>query len=75
MENLKKLWSQKIYIYLFFLGMMGRLAVYVGPDRLPYIKILMGVTIGCMILGEKLPKAFKEHFNSIMGKIEKGPNG
>ena len=62
MDILKELLSQRISRYCFFLGMMGGLATFFGPNRLSYIKTLIGVTIGCMILGKKFPKALKDYF-------------
>lgn len=65
MNNLKELLSHRILRYCVFLGLMGGLATIFGPNKLSYIKMLMGVTIGCMILGEKLPNALKDYFGGI----------
>ena len=62
METLKELLSQRIWRYCFFLGMMGGFATFIGSNRLFYVKCLIGVIIGCIILGKKLPKALKDYF-------------
>ena len=75
MDILKELLSQRISRYCFFLGMMGGLATFFGPNRLSYIKILIGITIGCMILGEKLPAAMKDFLRWTKEKIKSRSNG
>lgn len=62
MDIITELLSQRISRYCFFLAMMGGLATLFGPNRLSYIKILIGVTFGCMILGKRFPKALKDYF-------------
>ena len=54
----------KIYLkfrlanYGFFLGLSG-LATLVGPDRNYCIKLAIGVTIGCILLGDRLINGLK----------------
>ena len=62
MDILKELLSQRMSRYCAFLGIMGGLATFFGPNRISYIKILIGVTFGCMILGKRFPKTLKDYF-------------
>lgn len=72
MDIIKELWHQKISRYCAFLGMMGGLATFLGPNKLIFVKILMGITVGCMILGEKLPAALKDYLQWSKEKFKNG---
>ena len=58
-DLLKVYWKLKLVHYGLFLGMMGGFANFIGPDRDHWIKIAIGVTIGCMLLGARLINALK----------------
>ena len=58
-DLLKIYWKLRLAHYGLFLGLMGGLATLVGPDRNHWIKLAIGVTIGCILLGDRLPKAVK----------------
>ena len=58
-DLLKIYWKLRLPHYGLFLGLMGGLATLVGPDRNHLIKLAIGVTIGCILLGDRLPKAVK----------------
>ncbi len=42
-----------------FMSMVGLLAAFIGPNHGVEIKILIGMTIGAMILGPRLPRALR----------------
>ena len=46
--------------YAAFIGIIGGIASFVGPNHHGLIKAMIGVVVGCMILGNRLPKALKE---------------
>lgn len=62
----------KLYLrlmkYAAFMGIIGGIASFVGPPHHGLIKAYIGVTIGAMVLGNRLPLAFKELWN-IMDEI------
>ena len=58
-----------------FMSMVGLVAAFIGPDHGVEIKILIGMTIGAMILGPRFPQALKrlyfanyEMIRKILGK-------
>lgn len=40
-----------------FMSMVGLLAAFIGPNHGVEIKILIGMTVGAMILGPRFPRA------------------
>ncbi|MDE6521638.1 MAG: hypothetical protein K2L17_02375 [Muribaculaceae bacterium] len=42
-----------------FMSMVGLLAAFIGPNHGVEIKILIGMTVGAMILGPRFPRALK----------------
>lgn len=54
----------KLYLrllrYAAFMGIVGGIASFVGPPHHGLIKALIGVTIGAMLLGNRLPLALKK---------------
>lgn len=62
----------KLYLrllrYAAFMGIVGGIASFVGPPHHGLIKALIGVTIGAMLLGSRLPLTLKELW-SIMDEI------
>lgn len=42
-----------------FMSMVGLLAAFIGPNYGVEIKILIGMTVGAMILGPRLPRALR----------------
>lgn len=46
--------------YAMFMGILGGIATFIGPPRHGLIKAGIGIVIGAMILGNKLPAALKE---------------
>lgn len=51
------LWLMK---YAMFMGILGGIASFIGPPRHGLIKAGIGIVIGAMILGNRLPAALKE---------------
>lgn len=53
----------KVYLrlmkYAAFMGIVGGIASFVGPPHNGLIKAYIGVTIGAMLLGRRLPLALK----------------
>lgn len=43
-----------------FVGTIGGIASFVGPNHHGLIKAMIGVVVGCMLLGNRFPKAIKE---------------
>lgn len=62
----------KLYLRLMkhaaFMGIIGGIASFVGPPHSGLIKAYIGVVIGAILLGSRLPLAFKELW-SIMNEI------
>ena len=63
----------KLMKYGAFIGIIGGIASFVGPPHHGLIKAMIGVIIGCMLLGKRLPIALKEMYDAtkpIMDEIE-----
>lgn len=54
----------KLMKYGAFIGIIGGIASFVGPPNHGLIKAMIGVVIGCMLLGKRLPKALKEMYDA-----------
>lgn len=46
--------------YAMFMGILGGIASFIGPPHHGLIKAALGVVVGAMILGSRLPTALKE---------------
>ena len=46
--------------YAMSMGILGGIASFIGPPRHELIKAGMGVVVGAMLLGNKLPSALNE---------------
>ena len=46
--------------YAMFMSILGGIATFIGPPRHGLIKAGIGIVIGAMILGNRLPAALKE---------------
>lgn len=59
-----KLHLTAVYIrlmkYAMFMGILGGIASFIGPPRHGLIKTGMGMVVGAMLLGNKLPSALNE---------------
>ena len=56
-----------------FIGMIGGIASFLGAPQHGLIKTMIGVVIGCMLLGKRLPLALKEMYDAhqvIIDEIE-----
>lgn len=51
-----------------FMGILGGIASFIGPPRHGLIKAGIGIVVGAMLLGNKLPSTLKE-FRSITDEI------
>ena len=63
----------KLMKYGAFIGIIGGIASFVGPPHHGLIKAMIGVVIGCMLLGKRLPIALKEMYDAnkpLMDEIE-----
>lgn len=63
----------KLMKYGAFIGIIGGIASFVGPNHHGLIKTMIGVVIGCALLGKRLPLALKQSFNAsqeIMDEME-----
>lgn len=67
MKRLAKVY-QRLMKYAMFMGLLGGIATFIGPPRHGLIKAGIGVVVGAMLLGNKLPLALKELW-SIMDEI------
>lgn len=56
-EYLKALMG--LIVCVAFMSMVGLLAAFIGPNHGVEIKILIGMTIGAMILGPRFPKSLR----------------
>lgn len=54
-----------------FMSMVGLLAAFIGPNYGVEIKILIGMTIGAMILGPRLPRALQKLYYANYEVIKK----
>ena len=61
----------KLMKYSAFIGIIGGIASFVGPNHHGLIKAMIGIVIGCMLLGNRLPKALKEMLEANDAMIEK----
>lgn len=50
--------------YAFFIGIVGGITSFIGSAHHGLIKAMIGCVVGCMLLGQKLPKALKELFEA-----------
>lgn len=46
--------------YAMFMGILGGIASFIGPPHHGLIKACIGVVVGAMLLGNRLPTALKE---------------
>ena len=72
-DLLKIYWKLRLVHYGLFLSITGGLATFIGPDRHHWIKLAIGVIIGCMLSGKGFINALKELFKwaEEYGKDEK----
>ena len=49
-------------IYAMFMGILGGIASFIGPPRHGLVKAGIGIVVGVMLLGNKLPNSLKELF-------------
>ena len=56
-EYLKALMG--LVVCVAFMSMVGLLAAFIGPNHGVEIKILIGMTVGAMILGPRFPRALQ----------------
>lgn len=54
--------------YAMSMGVLGGIASFIGPPHHALIKAGIGIVVGAMLLGNKLPSALKE-FRSITDEI------
>lgn len=54
--------------YAMLMGVLGGIASFIGPPRHGLIKAGIGIVVGAMLLGNRLPSALKE-FRSITDDI------
>ncbi|MDE6019181.1 MAG: hypothetical protein K2G85_10255 [Muribaculaceae bacterium] len=59
---LKALWG--LIVCVAFMSMVGLMAAFIGPNHGVEIKILIGMTIGAMILGPRLPRALRTLYDA-----------
>lgn len=63
----------KLIKYSAFIGIIGGIASFIGPNHHGLIKAMIGVVIGCALLGKRLPTALKETLDAnkeMMDEIE-----
>lgn len=69
MEYLKALMG--LIVCVAFMSMVGLLAAFIGPNHGVEIKILIGMTIGAMILGRKFPEALMRLYGATYGLLRR----
>lgn len=50
--------------YAMLMGALGGIASFIGPPRHGLIKAAIGVVVGAVLLGNRLPKTWKELHNT-----------
>lgn len=58
MKRLAKIYP-RLMIYAMFMGILGGIASFIGSPRHGLIKAGIGIVVGAMLLGNKLPNALK----------------
>lgn len=48
--------------YAMLMGVLGGIASFIGPPRHGLVKAGIGIVVGVMLLGNKLPNSLKELF-------------
>mgnify|MGYP005873263661 FL=1 len=61
MKRLAKIYP-RLLGYAMFMGILGGIASFIGPPHHGLIKAGIGIVVGAMLLGNKLPDALKELF-------------
>lgn len=51
--------------YAMLMGVLGGIASFIGPPHHGLIKAGIGIVVGAMLLGNKLPSALKELHNIV----------
>lgn len=69
MEYLKALMG--LIVCVAFMSMVGLLAAFIGPNHGVEIKILIGMTIGAMILGRRFPDALMTLYQATYGLLRR----
>lgn len=59
MKRLTKVYP-RLMRYAMFMGILGGIASFIGPPHHGLIKAGIGIVVGAMLLGNKLPNALKE---------------
>lgn len=59
MRRLTKVYP-RLMRYAMFMGILGGIASFIGPPHHGLIKAWIGVTVGAMLLGNKLPTDLQE---------------
>lgn len=59
MKRLAKVYP-RLLIYAIFMDILGGIASFIGPPHHGLIKAGIGIVVGAMLLGNKLPSALKE---------------
>ena len=74
MDYLKALMG--LIVCVAFMSMVGLAAAFIGPNHGVEIKILIGMTVGAMILGPRFPRALQtlyyanyELIKKLMGRL------
>lgn len=63
----------KLMKYGAFIGIIGGIVSFIGPNHHGLIKTMIGVVIGCLLLGKRLPTALNETFDAtqeIMDRLD-----
>lgn len=69
MEYLKALMG--LIVCVAFMSMVGLLAAFIGPRHGVEIKILIGMTIGAMILGRRFPEALMRLYDATFALLRR----
>lgn len=64
----------KLMKYGAFIGIIGGIVSFVGSPNHGLIKAMIGVVIGCMLLGKRLPIALKEMHDANQAFIDEIDN-
>lgn len=68
----------KLMKYGFIIGIIGGIASFIGEPHHGGLKAMIGVVVGCALLGKRLPIALKEMFDAnqvFIDEIDNNLNG
>lgn len=67
-EKVKAIW--RVFKYMLFIGFMGGVTQFtLPPEKNVWIRLSLGIVLGMMILGRKLPEAIRDYLKAMTDEI------